>query len=853
MIVGNKWLLAVSLLAVAVIGASFLLYRRKVTLSSVLRFLAAACIVASFGGLKLEIVRSVPLAIYALDVSESYASQRLSALEAIRTHAADLEPHSRAVLVTFSSSAAREGPIDIGKFSASPDAGAGLGRDATDMEACLRAVAATKGLSDRVYLFSDGRANRGNTGLGTLLCSQAKLRVLPVVLNIPVPADAWIAKLTAPSAVHPGQMVRIGVTAGASRESRLNLILTVGREQLAREIVVSAPGSEQRVEFTVSFEKPGIESLNAQVVTSEFADAFPANNSTRGAIRVLGPPRVLVATGRERTVIADLLGREERFSVEDIEPEKLPRTAGGLQDTAAVVLDNVPAVRLSPEQMTVLKRYVRDLGGGLIVAGGPDAFGRGGYIETELEEALPVWCNPEERKKASLVFVLDASGSMDRRTNFLGENMKKFKAALKAIAPIHRELREGDEVAIITFNTEPTLELPLTADADGRALKAAMTGELWEKVPAGKTNMYPALKGALEILKSRSSREPAERNLHIVLLSDGRQTVQDSMDLKQFVEAGISVSAVATGTLPDRERLMELAQITGGDYYEVAKFDSYLLRVFREDIRRNLSKLSREGEIKVTVSGQADFLRGIEGLPGLQGMALTSAKEGAEVAAVTGKNEPVLAWWRLGLGRAVVFTGALDDNWGREWLEWDNLRKLFSQVVRWSGRARTSQGFGLEVKVSGHTVRATVTAQEEGRFLDGLDLRAIFSCQGEKPVAISFEQTGPGEYEAHSQVKPESLCVVAVYREGGEIVTSAEVWVPGSLELGAQGPDAEALSHLALLTGGSVLTEEDFLSDTPGGKGGRSYDLWWVMLILAGCFFVVDIALLSLLSSRRLG
>jgi hypothetical protein len=115
-----------------------------------------------------------------------------------------------------------------------------------------------------------------------------------------------------------------------------------------------------------------------------------------------------------------------------------------------------------------------------------------------------------------------------------------------------------------------------------------------------------------------------------------------------------------------------------------------------------------------------------------------------------------------------------------------------------------------------------------------------------------MEQVGPGEYKTHAQVQPESLCTVTAYRSKDEILASTEIWIPSSLEHGPLGPDAGALSKLAASTGGRVLNEEAFLNDEPEGKGGRGYDMWWVLLILAGCFFMADIIQASLLSARKL-
>ena len=67
--------------------------------------------------------------------------------------------------------------------------------------------------------------------------------------------------------------------------------------------------------------------------------------------------------------------------------------------------------------METLQVYVRDLGRGLLMTGGENAYGAGGYLRTPLEEALPVDMDvrtKEETPNLALVMVVDKSGSMGR-------------------------------------------------------------------------------------------------------------------------------------------------------------------------------------------------------------------------------------------------------------------------------------------------------------------------------------------------------------------------------------------------------------------------------------------------------
>ena len=57
---------------------------------------------------------------------------------------------------------------------------------------------------------------------------------------------------------------------------------------------------------------------------------------------------------------------------------------------------------ITKRQMELVRTYVRDHGGGLVMLGGEESFGVGGYYHTPVEEALPVTMRPS-RARVSLV------------------------------------------------------------------------------------------------------------------------------------------------------------------------------------------------------------------------------------------------------------------------------------------------------------------------------------------------------------------------------------------------------------------------------------------------------------------
>src|SRR5690606_20282412 len=100
----------------------------------------------------------------------------------------------------------------------------------------------------------------------------------------------------------------------------------------------------------------------------------------------------------------------------DIRPARgAPLTLGDLQNYALLILDNVSAVELGAPQLKLYASYVTDFGGGLLMLGGDQSFGLGGYHRTPIDEVLPLRSEfqaDEEAPSLGLVLVIDKSGSM---------------------------------------------------------------------------------------------------------------------------------------------------------------------------------------------------------------------------------------------------------------------------------------------------------------------------------------------------------------------------------------------------------------------------------------------------------
>src|SRR5690606_38502315 len=113
-------------------------------------------------------------------------------------------------------------------------------------------------------------------------------------------------------------------------------------------------------------------------------DTNKANIEAVMTTPIKGRPRVLYVDGglMRNAGSARYLKKaldKEHIDVEVRGPTGLPSTAKALQPYDLVMVSDVPAHFVGMAQMAALESFVRDFGGGLIMAGGEDSFGSGGY------------------------------------------------------------------------------------------------------------------------------------------------------------------------------------------------------------------------------------------------------------------------------------------------------------------------------------------------------------------------------------------------------------------------------------------------------------------------------------------
>src|SRR5918992_1227360 len=81
-------------------------------------------------------------------------------------------------------------------------------------------------------------------------------------------------------------------------------------------------------------------------------------------------------------------------------------------------------------------------------------------------------------------------------------------------------------------------------------------------------------------------------------------------------------------------------------------------------------------------SAPSEILAGLDAgrLPQLFGYNATTAKGTATVPLLTARDDPLLAQWQYGLGRAVAWTSDTRQQWASEWIGTDAFGTLAAQL-----------------------------------------------------------------------------------------------------------------------------------------------------------------------------
>ncbi len=790
----------------------------------------------------------------------------------------------------------------------------------TDIAAAIKLALASfpEGTAKRIVLISDGNENLGNAVEQARIARQngVQIDVVPLASGYRNENEVLVERVEAPPMTEQGARLPIRVLVRSYNPRPVTGTLKLEQLSEGKAAVPVAiepgPGVKERGPPALVQLRPGLnafsfkQSLEAvqrsytyQAVfqplesvtdTGAVARGLPGdrvqNNSASTHVVALGRRRVLFIEARDKAGAHDHLiqrlqaAGESKFQVTSITSDQLPiaKTDMGvfLSNFDCVVIANVPAEELGDEQQEMIRSNTYDQGCGLVVIGGRESFGAGGYQGTPVEKALPVDCDIKSIKvagKGGLVLVMHASEADNG--NALQKQIAKL--AISKLGP-------ADMCGVIYYSFNHIWHIPFQ---DVGVNRASMLRQVDRMQPGDMMDFDPAL-----LMATTELTKPAHHlaTKHIIVISDGDPQLNNPGYLQTMKRAGVTCTTVgiATHGAPENTKMTQMATATGGKAY-LNPPPRAIPAIYIKETRLVSQSFLYENRFVPRLqiaSGPTDKLSGA--LPPLFGFVRTTLKQnplvemGIEGPPTLDQRFPILASWQYGLGKAVAFTSDARTTasgvasaprvlgWDRDWAGSDVYLKFWEQVIGWALRGVETGKLSIATEYRDGKVRVTVSARDDkNRPLTDLRLQSMVTPPaqqqaGAKPIELKFAQKSSGEYEAEFKAEEEGTYfinalarrTVKQIKDGKEVEVEESdsirsgVTLPYSPEFADLESNSGLLRKLAEMTDGQEYDEmqlpEAVRKNTVFRKSPVTAQspqpMWYWLVLVAGVGLFFDVA-----------
>lgn len=559
------------------------------------------------------------------------------------------------------------------------------------------AVTQYSGLGNQIVLVTDGNSNSGKDLTEALEFAKETNTTVYLVQPELETNDLSVEILGDKKVVVDNQNEFEIVVRQASEQS-ISYFLEVfvdGKISQSRKFTQDARNNT--IPINQEFTTLGAHNISVKISDISGGDLKEINNEFFKSIYVIPKPKVTLITNETGSPLAKVLGNLYEVSVSNGYPG-----AANITDSKVLVLDDQFISSFSEAQIKEIKNYVSN-GGGLIVVGGDKAYNYGNYLNSSLEEVLPVISKPSEFKGGrNLVLLLDVSPSTiahGTQGDILSNGVKILESD---------NLKDAN-VAVIAFGNA-------AYDVSGGFVYMGLPHNvalLKEKVsmltPTNETET--SLDQGLSIAKQVLEGEDGE--LDAIIISDGGieesydQSVQVAQELKDmgvnlyFIHIRSSAPSQADKTRKYyAETLMKEIGLEGN--YQHIDMGERANIVFEETDEPSDETEEEEPEDTgvyplLEYSPDHFITKGVNLTnASITGYNQVTPKAGAERLVITATGQPVLTTWRFGLGRVAAFTTDNGNGAGIRWasaLYNGSNSKLISGTANWAiGNPQAEEG-----------------------------------------------------------------------------------------------------------------------------------------------------------------
>ncbi|MBN1395834.1 MAG: VWA domain-containing protein [Pirellulales bacterium] len=787
--------------------------------------------------------------------------------EALQKEAADIvhsamQPGDKLAVVSFAETAALEQSPQSGKFAGFA---ADVGREASSLADALDLALSLFGRGEpgRVLILSDGRWTGRELASAAARASAAGVPLDYRAIERAGAGDLAVARIEGPGSVLPGESFMITAWLDSPLDQPITYELSRAGQVIAQG-ERDVPAGTSRLIFRDKADRRGVREYLLRV-QKQGTDPAPENNRARLLVGVRGAKPVLCVNPSGDSGLAALLAKGG-IDVRSKPASQCNWTLEELAGYSAVLLENTPANLIGHVGMENLAAWVSQSGGGLMLSGGKNSYGPGGYYKSPLEPILPVSMElrREHRKlQLAIVVALDRSGSMAMT---VPGGRQKMDLANLATAEVVEMLGPTDQFGCLAVDSAAHEIVPLADVTDPSAMRSKI---LRIDSMGGGIFVYEALSNAVRmVLKAKAGTK------HIILFADAADS-EEPGDYKALAEkcakAGVTISVVGLGTEKDCDAglLKDVARRGGGQcmFTNVAQ---ELPRLFAQDTFLVARSAFLQDPVRVrSTGGLLSITRKPLGeFPKIGGYNLCYLRPGANLAVVAEDEykAPVLGSWQAGLGRVLCYTGEADGQYTGPIADWQHAGDFFASLARWA--AGKSQELGRDVaatqELGGGVCRIELhldPERESPPFASLPELTLLSARPGEtaatKKIGMNWA-TADSLLAEITLTGSETILATIAAPELGQ-TTLAPVCLPYSPEHlpPEPGRGVEALKRLARATGGRErLNLGDVWKDIP--KITRHVSLAPYLLLLTVSIFLLEViqrrtGILSIRLRRRSG
>ncbi len=677
----------------------------------------------------------------------------------------------------------------------------------------------------RIVLVTDGRENAGD-----LEKALKQLALDKVTVDIHIPEsdnfkEVEISALELPKRAKLGQTLQLKSKIKSNYKTEAEIYFYAGNELIEKRLLSLEVGENATI-LPLKAEKAGFNALRAEISSKD--DTYKENNSLSTFVMVGDGLKILLVSGDGAGANYPAMLSAD---VNVVSAETVPISMAELLNYDAFILADVSLEKINPVFIEHLDKLVSEQGKGLLVSGGQNSYGLGGYYASELEQMLPVTADisdQEEEQSLGLMLVIDKSSSMS------GDQygVSKLDLAKEAAARSLDVLSEKDKLGVIAFDDTFKAVIDYSDFSDKEALK----NQIGTIRIGGGTSIMPALEKAIDNLEKSNTTYR-----HIILLTDGQSSDEGYNQLMQRANnAKITISTVAVGADADVRLLERIAKFANGRFYFTDIF-SDIPKIFAKDVTVAGKKYINNDDFYPSIASDSPVLAGIDALPELHGYVRTSLKPLAKAILNSDDDEPILASFQYGLGKTVAFTSDMDGLWSKDLLAWQQNQLLWQNIIAYLTGEKSEEEFELELEkdAKGKKIKLRFANPQS---IKASEIKANITTPEGEVLAIDLKVESPGVYVATADDLAEGVYLLNAQLDNEENLTSAFT-VPYADEYHLLKQPKYTAESLASLTGGTVIDNASQVFTSPLLNVTSYYQLKNLLLSLALIVFILELSI----------